>query len=82
MIDLRADYHGHVIDFVCDQDRRWLAEHPKGASFMRAAYPHEFCIPFGEGDCVRLSGHVLVAIWSAGRTREPRGRFLPAGATR
>ena len=43
MIDLKADFHGHVIDYVCDQDRAFFAAHPEVQAFERPAFPHEFC---------------------------------------
>lgn len=45
--DLRADFHGHVTDFVCDIDRRFFAEHPGVRTYRRPAVDHELCTPGG-----------------------------------
>jgi hypothetical protein len=45
MIDLRADLHGHAIDYACDVDRRWFRLHPEAARYLRPAIEHEHCLP-------------------------------------
>lgn len=50
-IDLRADLHGHVVDFVSDQDRRWFDAHPGETVRHRPALPHEFCDPRHLSEC-------------------------------
>ena len=52
-IDLRADLHGHAIDFACDQDRRYFRHHPDAVSYQRPAIDHELCIP--GSPCVVIS---------------------------
>jgi hypothetical protein len=42
-VNLATDYHGHVIDFVCDFDRAFLVAHPDVHVFERPAVDHEFC---------------------------------------
>ena len=49
MIDLRADLHGHVLDYVTGRDRQWFADHPGAVAYIRRAEPHELCIPGPEG---------------------------------
>jgi hypothetical protein len=44
-IDLRADLHGHAIDYACDQDRRFFAEHPDLDVYERDGIEHELCLP-------------------------------------
>lgn len=44
-IDLRADLHGHAVDFACDQDRRYFVEHPDATWYSRPAIDHELCVP-------------------------------------
>jgi hypothetical protein len=44
-LDLRADLHGHALDWLNDQDRRWFREHPGATWYAREPCPHELCDP-------------------------------------
>jgi hypothetical protein len=42
-IDLRADLHGHALDYARTQDRAWFERHPDAVKYHRPAVPHEWC---------------------------------------
>ncbi len=44
-IDLSADLHGHVLEYVSDTDRAWFERHPGRTSYSRPPVAHEFCDP-------------------------------------
>jgi hypothetical protein len=84
MLDLRADYHGHVIDYVCDYDRIFLAAHPEVDAFERPAVEHEFCDMIAAstpGICLDFEGVVVrvTRIAEGVRARRPLwdGMVLP-----
>jgi hypothetical protein len=54
VLDFSADLHGHVIEYACDQDRRWFDEHPGETCYVRLAVEHELCDPraAAQGRCV------------------------------
>ena len=43
VIDLGADYHGRVVEYVSDLDRAWFADHPGEDTYYRDAVEHEWC---------------------------------------
>lgn len=53
-IDIRGDFHGHVHDYACGDDRRWFEEHPGETVRHRAAHEHELCDPRRLPQCVPL----------------------------
>lgn len=64
-IDRRADLHGHVLDFVGGEDRRWFEQNPGETELVRLAEDHEWCDPRIKDRCVDLlppvpAGHQLV----------------------
>jgi len=84
MIDLKADFHGHVIDYVGDQDRAFFAAHPEVQAFERPAFPHEFCNLLAGGGpqvCFDFEGVVVrvTRMVDGARTRQPlwAGMILP-----
>ena len=55
-LDLSADIHGRVADYVADVDRRWFDAHPGEDSYERSPLEHETCNPVAaaEGRCEPL----------------------------
>ena len=53
VVDLSTDLHGHAVDYACDLDRAWFADHPGEDTYYREAVEHEWCrAAAGEtGDC-------------------------------
>lgn len=72
VLDLRTDLHEHVVDHVCDIDRRWFDEHPGEREHTRPAVDHELCPP--GGPCHPASPAALVRVVKLGpglRARMP-----------
>jgi hypothetical protein len=42
-LDLRADLHGHALDFAADLDRAYFAANPDAESYTRQPVEHEWC---------------------------------------
>lgn len=66
-IDRRADFHGHVLDWIGGEDRKWFERHPGETERVRLAEAHEWCDARVEGRCVALlpptpTGHLLVVV--------------------
>lgn len=51
VIDIRSDFHGHILDYVCGDDRRWFEDNPGEPVRWRPAPEHEFCDPGRFPDC-------------------------------
>jgi len=72
-VDLAADFHGHVIDYACDNDRRYFADHLAITRYVRAPIPHQMCANAPIGPCWSLAGRVIevIAIRPGVRIRRP-----------
>lgn len=68
-VDLRADYHGHAIEYACDLDRAYFKDHPGAAEYVRAAVDHEVCVP--GGPCLRASRVRVIQVEPGVRLRIP-----------
>jgi hypothetical protein len=85
-IDLRADLHGHAIEYACGLDRAWFDAHPGGVRYHRRPVEHEWCLTGDDGQCVPLvPGYEIVGVavrqHCAGlRTRQPIGRPIAVPA--
>lgn len=78
-IDIRGDFHGHVMDYACGDDRRWFEKHPGETVRHRAAHEHEFCDPRRLPQCVPL---VDIPAGSAAEVRVEVRQVVPGLRTR